>query len=57
MGKAEAKAEQVKSKLKETVGGATDNKDMKAEGRGEQMAGKAQETAAKAAERLKKAGR
>lgn len=56
MGKAKAKAKQVKGKLKETVGSATGDKDMQAEGRGEQMAGKAQETTAKVTERLKKSG-
>lgn len=57
MGKAKAKATQAKGKLKESVGGALDDTEMKAEGRVEQVKGKAEETAAKAADQVKKSGR
>ncbi|MFI5621596.1 CsbD family protein [Streptomyces sp. NPDC051567] len=55
MSKAKAKAKQVKGGLKETVGRATDDRRMRAEGGAERMSGKAQELAAKAGDRLKKA--
>ncbi|MET9319643.1 CsbD family protein [Streptomyces sp. NPDC003038] len=54
MDKAKAKAKQVKGKVKEKAGDATDNPRMKSEGTTDKMTGKVQETAAKAAERMKR---
>ncbi|GAA3027954.1 hypothetical protein GCM10020000_00530 [Streptomyces olivoverticillatus] len=53
MGKAKAKATQVKGRLKEGIGHATDDKRMEAEGRAEKLRGKAQEAAAKTKKKLK----
>ncbi|MEJ7360887.1 CsbD family protein [Staphylococcus epidermidis] len=39
----EEKFEQAKGNIKETIGDATDNKDLKAEGKGDKASGKAQE--------------
>ncbi|MFF7726633.1 CsbD family protein [Streptomyces sp. NPDC008001] len=47
MGKAKAKAKQVKGKLKESAGSATGDKKMEAEGRAEKLSGKVQESAEK----------
>ncbi|MFE3660967.1 CsbD family protein [Streptomyces sp. NPDC059165] len=57
MGKAKAKAKQVKGKMKESAGRALGDQGMQAEGRGEQMMGKTHEAAEDAAERMKKSGR
>ncbi|MCX4510434.1 MULTISPECIES: CsbD family protein [Streptomyces] len=54
MGKAKAKAKQAKGKMKETAGKAMGDREMQAEGRGEQMAGKAREATQDAAERMKR---
>ena len=39
----EEKFEQAKGNIKETIGDATDNKDLKAEGKGDKASGKANE--------------
>jgi len=39
----EEKFEQAKGNVKETIGDATDNKDLKAEGKGDKASGKAKE--------------
>ena len=39
----EEKFEQAKGNIKETIGDATDNKDLKAEGKGDKASGKAKE--------------
>ena len=39
----EEKFEQAKGNIKETIGDATDNKDLKAEGKGDKASGKARE--------------
>ncbi|MET9413977.1 CsbD family protein [Streptomyces klenkii] len=52
MGKAKAKAKQVKGKLKESAGSATGDKRMEAEGRAEKLTGKVQESAEKARKNL-----
>ena len=39
----EEKFEQAKENIKETIGDATDNKDLKAEGKGDKASGKAKE--------------
>ncbi|MGW6360667.1 CsbD family protein [Streptomyces sp. NPDC055092] len=56
MSKANAKAKQVKGKIKETIGKAIDDESMQAEGHGEQIIGKAQETAEKAKGRVARPG-
>jgi uncharacterized protein YjbJ (UPF0337 family) len=55
MSKGNARAKQIKGKLKETLGKTVGDKSMAREGRGEQLRGKAQEMAEKAAERVRKA--
>lgn len=57
MSKAKAKAKQIKGKMKEAAGKATDDPRMRDEGRGEQLRGKAQEAVQKAGERIKKSPR
>ncbi|MFZ3494099.1 CsbD family protein [Streptomyces sp. 5.8] len=57
MGKARAKAKQVKGKIKESAGDALDDKRMEAEGAAERMTGKAQEMVARAADDLQKSKR
>ncbi|MGW2602362.1 CsbD family protein [Streptomyces klenkii] len=52
MGKAKAKAKQVKGKLKESTGSATGDKRMEAEGRAEKLTGKVQESVEKARKNL-----
>lgn len=51
---AKAKGKQLKGKVKQSAGDATDNPRLKAEGTAEKVTGKVQETAAKAAERMKR---
>ncbi len=53
--KGNAKAKQVKGKMKETIGKAVGNRSLKREGRAEMLGGKAQEMAEKAAHRARKA--
>lgn len=57
MSKAKAKAKQVKGKIKETAGEATDDQRMKAEGTTDRLSGKVEETAEKAADQVKKSKR
>lgn len=52
--KAEAKTEQGKGKIKETVGHAVGNERMEAEGRGDQAKGDVRDAAEKAKEAAKK---
>ncbi|MEU9027517.1 CsbD family protein [Streptomyces sp. NPDC048383] len=54
MGKAKAKAKQVKGTMKETAGSAMDDRRMEAEGGAERMSGKAEETVSKATDAMKK---
>ncbi|MEU9109990.1 CsbD family protein [Streptomyces xanthophaeus] len=54
MGKAKAKAKQMKGKLKESAGGATGDHRMQAEGSSERMSGKAEEMVTKADDKVKK---
>ncbi|MGW0563884.1 CsbD family protein [Streptomyces sp. NPDC003016] len=54
MSKAKAKAKQLKGKMKATVGKASDDQHMEAEGRGEQLRGKAQETVERTGDRVKR---
>ncbi|MGW1895669.1 CsbD family protein [Streptomyces sp. NPDC002004] len=54
MTKGNAKAMQIKGKLRETLGKALHDKSMQRAGRGEQLRGKAQEMAGKAADQVRK---
>ncbi|MFF5448656.1 CsbD family protein [Streptomyces sp. NPDC012888] len=54
MGKAKAKAEQIKGKLKEAAGHAMGDRRMKAEGKAEQLRGKTREELDRATDDLKK---
>ncbi|MGW2559519.1 CsbD family protein [Streptomyces sp. NPDC001514] len=54
MTKGKSKAQQLKGKMKETLGKATHDRSMKREGRGEMLRGKAHEMAEKAADQIRK---
>ncbi|WKX73582.1 CsbD family protein [Streptomyces sp. XD-27] len=54
MAKGKAKAKQAKGKIKETLGKATGDRSLQAEGQGEQLTGKAREAAEEAAEKARK---
>jgi uncharacterized protein YjbJ (UPF0337 family) len=51
--KVDAKADQVKGKVKETVGDATDDHSMEAEGKGDQAKGKVKDAAEKVKDAFK----
>jgi uncharacterized protein YjbJ (UPF0337 family) len=52
--KADAKADEVKGKLKETAGRATDDEQLQAEGKGERMKGNLKQAAEKVKDAFRK---